>query len=529
MLDTILAWAVFPQNQTCRFSNPIPVRSSSPHPSSTSPFLFKNHGEQAMAITTLPRNLIGADATWAIRNDIGTSNGLPTGGFSQNAPGFPGLGVADASVGLQADAFDNGLLLFVNDQIFVAPNFVDLTGSTLTTGAVVMSGLNTSVQFYADQNQPVLRTMVTFTNPTNVPISVPVTWATNVGSDADTTIQASSNGDTNFTIADRWVITDDAPVGGDPANTFVLFGPGSPTVALSSVSQTVYDFSVKASTAGILANYSVTIPAQSTRSLLFFNGINPTSSEAQAFASTYDSISAIESTSLLTGLSDEQRAEVLNWRFIPRAFVGTSNNDTLKGTNQRDFLFGKEGDDVLNGRKGDDVLEGGPGGDILRGGPGADVFVYAGPTRGRALATSAIQKKRAVVGMDQITDFNVRKGDRLAISHIKPTGTVTQAPRQVYNVGPPVKGRTLVNVMEEVFDDKNVVRKGQQALKPNEAVIVKARTRAIPETRLYLAVNDRKPGFSLKRDLVIDITGAVLQPGDVNAFSLNPADYFVTQ
>ena len=41
----------------------------------------------------------------------------------------------------------------------------------------------------------------------------------------------SSSGDTLFTTADRWVVTDDdAPVGGDPAVTHVLFGPGAVAV-----------------------------------------------------------------------------------------------------------------------------------------------------------------------------------------------------------------------------------------------------------------------------------------------------------
>lgn len=476
-----------------------------------------------MAIPTLPRNLLGVDSTtWVIRNDVGTDNGLPTGGISKHTSGFPGLGLADASVGNQADAVDNGLLLFVNNQIFVAPGSVDITGSTLTTGTVNLSGLDVSVQFYADQTQPVLRTVVTFTNPTNAPISVPISWATNVGSNTATTVQATSSGDTSFSIGDRWIITDDTPTGGDPANTFVLFGPGSPTVGLSSVSQTVYDFSITAGTEGILANYDITIPAHSTRSLLFFNGINPSSSDAQSFSSTYDSVSALESSTLLTGLSDEQRAQVLNWRFIPRAIPGTTLADTLQGTRKQDFLFGSDGDDILTGGKGSDVLEGGLDSDILRGGAGPDTFVYSGPTRARSLMTSNLQRGRIPIGVDQLPDLNVRKGDRLVVG----TPTVTRVPTRVYNVGTMV-GRSPIKLMDEAFDDKNQVRRGQQAVKPNEAIVVRGKTKVSSEPHVYIAVNDGNVGFSPNKDLVLDITGASLMPGDDQAFSLNPTDYFL--
>lgn len=286
---------------------------------------------------TIPiRNLIGAGASWAIRNDVGPDNGLPSGGTasayhsgSGHLLGSPGFGVAEASLGSQINAFDGALLLFVNNQLFVAPATVDITGTTATggfstmTAGVALSGLTITTQFHADQTLPVLRTFVSFANPTATAITLPVTLATNVGSDANTTVQASSSGDKLFALNDRWVITDDSPTGGALSNTHVLAGPGNPRVLASSVSQTVFDYVPNSGTEGVLANYTLTIPANSTRNLLFFNGVNQTSAEAESTAAIYSNLAALQGSRLLRGLTNQQLLNTVNWEsLVPQISVG---------------------------------------------------------------------------------------------------------------------------------------------------------------------------------------------------------------
>ena len=287
--------------------------------------------------TTPSRILLGAGVSWVVINRAGPDNGLPSGGTASayhsgtgNLLGSPGFGVAEASLGSQSNAFDGASLLFVNSQIFVAPATVDITGTTatggysiITAGAVALSGLNVTTQFYADQTLPVLRTFASFANPTAAPITVPVTLATNVGSDASTTVQASSSGDTTFALNDRWVITDDSPTDGALSDTHVLAGPGNPSVLASSVSQTVFDYVPNSGTEGILANYTITVPANSTRHLLFFNGVNQTSAEAQSTAAIYSNLSALQGSALLNGLTSQQLVNTLNWdSLVPQISVG---------------------------------------------------------------------------------------------------------------------------------------------------------------------------------------------------------------
>lgn len=298
-------------------------------------------------LTTFAAQLVSPDqlltggnktATWQFTNWLGTSNGLPSGGDAVPTPGF---GVQGASVlgSAGANGIDNGLMLFINNQIYVASNQAQLDGQTLTTfGNSSFSGLDVSVQYYAAPDRPVMRTFASFTNPTDQDITVPVSWVTNLGSNGSTEIKALSSGPVgptfnfgapnrgfNFTKDNRWVITDDddrvweGETFGEgngskyfrPANTNVMYGPDSPLVTTTAVSTTVFNSN---ETQGVQADYQVVIPANATRSLLFFYGLNSTTAEAKAAATVYNSLGDLKASGLLTGLSKNQLAQTLNWK-----------------------------------------------------------------------------------------------------------------------------------------------------------------------------------------------------------------------
>lgn len=75
----------------------------------------------------------------------------------------------------------------------------------------------------------------------------------------------------------------------------------------------------------------------------------------------------------------------------------------LAGDQHDNLLTGSSGADVLIGLQGHDRLSGEGGGDILCGGPGRDAFVFSS------------QARTAPGQMDQITDFQGERGDRLHI------------------------------------------------------------------------------------------------------------------
>jgi Ca2+-binding RTX toxin-like protein len=255
--------------------------------------------------------ITAGDAEWFIDNEGGTSNGLPAGGDGEVGPG---LTVEDAELisTNQSDAYDNGLVFFINNEVYAPNNTADLTGTTLTTSTVELSDLNVAAQYYADPNTPVLRSFVTLENPTDEAITITFTVATNMGSDDDTVVVDSSSGDNTFGLDDAWVITSDDPTDpSDPAITHVRYGPGA-SVTTQAISLLVFD---NADPDGVLVEYSVTIPAFSTRSLLLFDELSPTITDASTGAARYDSVETLEATTLLDGLTDEQLASIVNWSF----------------------------------------------------------------------------------------------------------------------------------------------------------------------------------------------------------------------
>lgn len=274
-----------------------------------------------------PIVLSGGGAEWIFANNLGTEGRL---GESGSVDGSPAFGINSArltSSDANLRAIDNGLLLFVDDQPFAAGNVVDLTGNTLTvTGRGRLTGMNVTAQYYADPNLPILRTWVTFTNTFPLDLNIPVTWVSNLGTDDRTTIIGSGSGDLIFDASDNWVITDDGDNGLlSPATTSVLFGPGA--VQPSLVSNTVFDQS--GSRQGLLADYTINIPRNQTRSLLFFTALNSYSafdplragSETNAIdqVNGFNSVDSLRNTGLLTGLTEEQLRGVMNWRFVPPA------------------------------------------------------------------------------------------------------------------------------------------------------------------------------------------------------------------
>jgi hypothetical protein len=269
----------------------------------------------------------GEGSTWTFFNDVSTDNGLPTGGVCQTSTA--GLALEEAEASGQGDAFDEGLLVFVNNQQYVSPDTVDLTGTTLTSGPVILSGLNTSVQYYASPTNATLRTLISLNNPTTDSITVPVTVATNFGSDVGTQIISTSSGDTTFTTADRYLITDDFSTDAvDPTNTSVVAGSGTPQAPPSEVSNTVFTCS---GTEGVLVTYQVTVPAGETRSVLLFNQLNPTTTDATTDVGAFNDNTTLAATDFLAGLSQDDLARVVNFDFSTTSEVPATKAGCKKG------------------------------------------------------------------------------------------------------------------------------------------------------------------------------------------------------
>lgn len=258
----------------------------------------------------------GATSQFSFINNAGTSNGLPSGGSSS---GSTGTGIGDAAISStgQGDAYDNAAMVFVNDTLF--SNVLVQNGQTANGGTQAIAGLNVSLSYFVSPTLPVVRTFVTLTNPTNSPISVPLTYVNNSGSDGGTIIKQTFSGDLTFDTNDRYLISDDQAddnsISGDVANTYVFFGEGA-TITPSAVSTTVFS---SASTEGALATFNLTLGASETASFLFFNRIDTTTNNAIANVGAFNSLVTLGATDLLTDLTSAQLNTVRNFGVIGTA------------------------------------------------------------------------------------------------------------------------------------------------------------------------------------------------------------------
>jgi hypothetical protein len=102
-------------------------------------------------------------------------------------------------------------------------------------------------------------------------------------------------------------------------------------------------------------------------------------------------------------------ANVENLTLTGTALTGTGNAlaNALTGNASNNTLSGLVGNDTLNGGAGNDDLNGGTGVDVLTGGLGADTFRF---------------DANGPANSDQITDFNIAEGDRIALTAAVFTG-----------------------------------------------------------------------------------------------------------
>lgn len=90
--------------------------------------------------------------------------------------------------------------------------------------------------------------------------------------------------------------------------------------------------------------------------------------------------------------------------------LGTHGANTISGQMGSDALLGRGGNDRLAGGDGNDTLDGGSGRDTMVGGNGSDTFVFRFGSRA-----------------DEVSDFSIAGGDRLALDDAFWPGTLTAA------------------------------------------------------------------------------------------------------
>lgn len=212
------------------------------------------------------------------------------------------------------DGFDYGLVVAVGGTYYSDPDGrVRVAGETVRAGQRVLSGLRVSRSETALGSGPALRSLVKLRNPSANPVSRTVWLRSDLGTDgnpdppARETVFATSSGDQTLALGDRWVVSGEAQPTpyGDPVVTHVLAGRGA-RAPVSNITD------APGPSSGCLgAELEVTVPARSTRYLLFFAEMNGASGRAVSRVGAYDRRRL--SAKQLSGIPDRLRGRILNW------------------------------------------------------------------------------------------------------------------------------------------------------------------------------------------------------------------------
>jgi hypothetical protein len=246
----------------------------------------------------------GGGTTWDPIDDsyACTSPGAPY-GFSP---------VANGTTTNRSDGFDEGFVVWVgglNGKIFRdADANGNKQGQQLSVGPTGTDGLQVSQTERALQTSPTLRMIYHFRNPTSHTVRRAIALETNLGSDDETTVDGSSNGNASWDLGDRWLITHEEPfdAGADPVVTQVWYGKEA------RKRPTAIHHSDMASPDCFLSTFKLGFKPHQVRDLMFFAEMNDTSA-VSALQKTGKFNQTHLNADLLTGLGPKARHRIVNW------------------------------------------------------------------------------------------------------------------------------------------------------------------------------------------------------------------------
>ncbi|MFN3196913.1 MAG: lectin-like protein [Bradymonadia bacterium] len=200
-----------------------------------------------------------------------------------------------------SDAFDNYGYLNINGTRFPSQDTGALSedGRTLTLGPVLMDGLRVYRQFFIPENDGYARVIEIIENPTDEAILTAIDFDGDLGSDEETAVYASDNGDFIADLGDLWFVTDDTPGDDDPTLGHAFADPSS-LGALNRLVYTEDEFEWGTTT---------TVPAGSTIRFAWFM------TQQSGTQDAIDQISTIANDpgAYLADLSQEAQNTVFNW------------------------------------------------------------------------------------------------------------------------------------------------------------------------------------------------------------------------
>ncbi|GEM_PF-3380171 len=169
------------------------------------------------------------------------------------------------------------------------------------------SGIRVTRKIYVPADRAYARFLEVVTNNSDSAAVYTVRIDTNMGSDSETVVAGTSDGDTDFETTDRWIITDDADGVGDPTLTHVVAGAAAPQLPsmVSRVGDTVrYE-------------YALELGPHETQIVMHFGVQSHTRASALTKAPQLALVNAVQNP--LSGMTATERSQVVN--FITEGMV----------------------------------------------------------------------------------------------------------------------------------------------------------------------------------------------------------------
>ncbi|MBD1923771.1 S8 family serine peptidase [Microcoleus sp. FACHB-831] len=195
-----------------------------------------------------------------------------------------------------SDAYDGGMSL--NGFPNFATGTTEDNGREIVIGAATINGASVTRKIYIPTDQAFARFLEIVTNPGSSILNYTVDLNTNLGSDSGTLVVRTSNGDTNFTTADNWIVTDDGDSIFDPTMLHVIAGEGAlrPTSVSSPIGFLNY-------------GYNLSLNPGETKIVMHFGAQNPN----QATALTKGNQLTQLGLNALVGMSAQEKELVVNF------------------------------------------------------------------------------------------------------------------------------------------------------------------------------------------------------------------------
>jgi hypothetical protein len=267
----------------------------------------------AQATETLPYTVAVDGTEWDLVN---------SGGIDAYNDAFV---IEDAAMSNTDDAFDDAGLIVVDGEPYQAPDdevVVEAAGGdvVVAAGAQTLAGLDVSVQHRFFGGGQRARILASFTNGGGGPVTVPVLYLTDYGSDGSTTIEHTNRGDeAELFDGDRWAVSTDLCCS-DPVITTVIQGPGT----VASPSDVIFSHGQESDHPDyhdeLHVRYDITVEPGDTVFLMWFFDLYDYDGEGDfddaidaAIAVAQEQFDSPVAEGLYAGIAQEDRTQILNW------------------------------------------------------------------------------------------------------------------------------------------------------------------------------------------------------------------------